>query len=99
VPTLTKHPQDPATTLPADAAVRAVERALVTGSPDLLVDTLTIATAAQARRRLARVLALKEQAERDAARRAEYQHAADRLRSWAATVYLATLHAPPGPGR
>lgn len=98
MPTLSKHPRHAVTTRTADAAVRAAERALVTGSPDLLIDTLTIATAAQARRRLDRALALKEHAEHDPRGRAAYQRAADELRAWAAQSYLASLRDPPGPG-
>lgn len=89
--------RDPVNVRAADAAVRAAEHAISTSSPALLGDTLGITTAAQVRRRVARVLALKQQAERDLSRRDEYQRAAEELRAWAAAAYLAALHDPPEP--
>lgn len=79
------------TTLAGEPAVRAAERAITTGSTTVLADTLSIAAAAEARRRLADVLELKERAERDPAHREAYQRAAEDLRSWAAGVYLAVV--------
>lgn len=75
----------------AEPAVRAAERALVTESAAVLADTLAISTAAESRRRFARVLALKDQAAHDPGRRDAYQEAADDLRNWAAAVHLTAL--------
>jgi len=94
VPDLGQRRLDAWTALAAEPAVRAAERAIVTESPAVLADTLVVSTAAESRRRLARVLDLKEQAESDPQRRDAYQRAADDLRRWAASVYLATLGAP-----
>lgn len=107
MPGLSERRIDAWTALAAEPAVRAAERAIATGSNTVLADTLAISTAAESRRRLASVLALKTEAERDSGRREAYQRAADDLRSWAAGVYLAALRdadthvAPPGgrPGR
>lgn len=79
------------TALAAEPAVRAAERAIVTGSATVLADTLAIAAAAEARRRIAHVVDLKDRADADPSRRDAYQRAADGLRNWAAGIYLATL--------
>jgi hypothetical protein len=97
VPNLGEHRIDASTALAADPAVRAAERAIVTGSSAVLADTLAVSTAAEARRRVARVLDLKERAEGDPARRGAYQRAADDLRAWAASVYVAALRHPDDP--
>lgn len=94
MPNISERRHDAWTAVAAEPAVRAAEQAIVTESPTVLADTLAISTAAESRRRLARVLNLKEQAERDSRRRDAYRSAADDLRSWAADVYLATLRAP-----
>lgn len=99
MPSLTERRLDAWTALAAEPAVRAAERAIVTRSPVVLSDTLAVSTAAESRRRLARVLELRDEAERDPGRRAAYDRAAydraaDELRSWAAHVYLAALGAP-----
>jgi hypothetical protein len=94
VPNLSERRFDAWTALAAEPAVRAAERAIVTGSPAVLADTLAVSTAAESRRRLAHVLELKDRADRDPARRDAYQRAADDLRSWAATVNLAALREP-----
>jgi hypothetical protein len=94
VPSLSERRIDAWSTLAAEPAVRAAERAIVTESTAVLADTLAISSGAEARRRLARVLDLKEQADRDPTRRDAYRRAADDLRSWAAGVYLATTRAP-----
>lgn len=60
----------------------------------VLADTLAVSTAVEARRRLAQVLEFKERADGDPARRDAFQRAADDLRAWAATVYLAALREP-----
>jgi hypothetical protein len=96
VPDLSERRVDAWTALAAEPAVRAAERAIVTGSPAVLADTLAVSTAAESRRRLAHVLELKDRADRDPALRDAYQRAADDLRSWAATVYLAALREPRG---
>lgn len=79
------------TALAAEPAVRAAERAIVTESATVLADTLAIAAAAEARRRTAHVLDLKDRADADPSRRDAYQRAADDLRNWAAGIYLATV--------
>ena len=84
--------------LAAEPAVRAAERALVTGSARVLAETLAVAAAAEARRRLESVLELKARADADPARRDAYGLAADDLRRWAAEVYLAVLRGT-GEGR
>jgi hypothetical protein len=94
MPGLSERRIDAWTALAAEPAVRAAERAIVTGSHAVLADTLAIATATEARRRLRRVLDLKGEADVDADRRDDYLRAADDLRSWAATVYLAALRDP-----
>jgi hypothetical protein len=86
---LSERRLDASTARAADPAVRAAERAIVTESPTILADTLAVSTAVESRRRLARLLDLKDEAERDARRRAAYHRAADDFRSWAARVYLA----------
>lgn len=85
---------DAMTTLAAEPAVRAAERAIMTESATVLADTLAISTAAESQRRLAHVLTLKDRAERDPGIRDAYQRAADDLRSWAGGVYLAALREP-----
>ena len=82
------------TALAAEPAVRAAERAILTGSAAVLAETLAVSTAAEARRRLAHVLELKARADEDATQRDAYQRAADDLRGWAATNYLAALREP-----
>jgi hypothetical protein len=82
------------TALAAEPAVRAAERAITTGSAAVLADTLAVSAAAESRRRFAHVLDLKARAERDPRRRDAYHQAADDLRGWAATVYLAALRDP-----
>jgi len=94
VPKRSERRFDALSALAAEPAVRAAERAIVTGSPAILTDTLAISTAAESRRRLAHVLELKDRADRDPARRDAYRQAADDLRSWAASVYLAVLREP-----
>lgn len=91
---LSERRLDAWTTLAAEPAVRAAERAIVTGSPAVLAGTLAVSTTAESRRRLAHVLELKAQADRVPERRDAYRQAADDLRSWAATVYLAALREP-----
>jgi hypothetical protein len=86
VPNLSERRFDAWTALAAEPAVRAAERAIVTGSPAVLADALAVSTAAESRRRLAHVLELKDRADRDPALCDAYQRAADDLRSWAATV-------------
>jgi hypothetical protein len=78
----------------AEPAVRAAERAIVAEGAAVLADTLAISARAEARRRLARVLELKDLAERDPGSRDAYHRAADGLRNWAAGVYLASLREP-----
>ncbi len=87
------------TALAAEPAVRAAERAIVTGSAVVLADTLSVATASESRRRLAHVLELKRRADADPEKRGAYQQAAGDLRSWAAGVYLAALREPREPVR
>lgn len=94
VPSLSERRLDAWTALAAEAAVRAAERAIVTGSPAVLADTLAVSTAAECRRRLAHVLELKDRADGDPARRDAYRRAADDLRGWAAAVHLAALREP-----
>ena len=94
MPDLSERRHDAWTALAAEPAVRAAERAIVTGSPTILADTLAISVAAESRRRLARVYALKDQAERDPRKRDAYQRAAHDLRTWAADAYLATRGGP-----
>jgi hypothetical protein len=94
MPDLSERRHDAWTALAAEPAVRAAERAIVTESPTILADTLAISVAAESRRRLARVYALKDQAERDTRKRDAYQRAAHDLRTWAADAYLATRGAP-----
>lgn len=91
VPSLSERRTDAWTALAAEPAVRAAERALVTESGAVLHDTLSIAVGAAVRRRLARVLDLKDRAAANPERREAYQRAADDLRNWAAGVYLAAL--------
>jgi len=91
MPNLHERRIDAWTSLAAEPAVRAAERAIVTESATVLADTLAIATAAEAHRRVAHVLNLKDRADADAGRRDAYQRAADDLRNWAAGIYLATL--------
>ncbi|HEY3542363.1 MAG TPA: hypothetical protein VGK79_07460 [Gaiellaceae bacterium] len=93
-PSLDERRSNTATALAAEPAVRAAERAIVTGSVTVLADTLAISTAAECRRRLAGVLDLKDRAERDPGRRAAYEQAANDLRDWAAAVYLAGVSSP-----
>jgi hypothetical protein len=80
----------PWTAVAAEPAVRAAERALVAESATVLADTLAVSVAAEAHRRVVRVLELKRAADGDPTRREEYQRAADELRSWAAAVYAAS---------
>lgn len=94
MPKLSERRLDAWTALAAEPAVRAAERAIVTGSSAVLADTLAVSTAAESRRRLAHVLELKDRADRDSERRDAYQRAADDLRRWAANVYLAALREP-----
>lgn len=94
MPNLSERRLDAWTALAAEPAVHAAKRAIVTGLPPVLVDTLAVSTAAESRRRLAHVLALKQGADADPARRDAYQRAADDLRGWAATVYLAAQREP-----
>lgn len=94
MPSLSDRRTDAWTALAAEPAVRAAERAIVTASPAILSDTLAVATAAEARRRLARVLELKERADRDPRARGVYLRESDELRAWAAAVYLAALREP-----
>ncbi|HET7571086.1 MAG TPA: hypothetical protein VFJ77_00285 [Gaiellaceae bacterium] len=96
MPTLDERRVDAWTSLAAEPAVRAAERAIATGSATVLGDTLAVSAAAESRRRLADVLELRRRAERDPKLRAAYQQAAEELRSWAAGVYLATLRDPRG---
>jgi len=84
------------TALAAEPAARAAERAIVTESATVLADTLAIAAAAEARRRVAHVLELKDRADSDAGSRNAYRRAADDLRSWASGIYLATVRDVPG---
>jgi hypothetical protein len=94
VPTLSERRIDAWTALAAEPAVRAAERAIVTGSPAVLADTLAVSTATEARRRLAHVLELEKRADADPARRDAYERAADDLRGWSAAVHLAALREP-----
>lgn len=94
MPSLGERRSDAWTALAAEPAVRAAERAIVTRSPLTLADTLAVATAAESRRRLARVLELKDRADADPRAREAYQRGADDLRAWAAGVYLASLRDP-----
>jgi hypothetical protein len=94
VPNLSERRRHAWTALAAEPAVRAAERAIVTTSANILVDTLAVSIATEARTRVARVHELREEAEHDRSRRAAYQRAADDLRHWAAAVYLAALSDP-----
>jgi hypothetical protein len=104
VPTVDRSRAETWTAVAADPAVRAAERAIVTETDAILADTLAIATRVEARRRLARVLELKDRAAHDPGGRDAYHRAADELRNWAAGVYLASLREAQGaaasrPGR
>lgn len=94
MPTVDRSRAETWTAVAADPAVRAAEQAIVTETDAILADTLAIATRVEARRRLARVLELKDLAERDPGSRDAYHRAADGLRNWAAGVYLASLREP-----
>jgi hypothetical protein len=94
LPSLEDRRTDAWTTLAAEPAVRAAERAIVTGSATVVADTLAVAAAGESRRRLDHVLDLKARADADAGRRDAYVRAADDFRSWAGGVYLATLRNP-----
>ncbi|HET8528183.1 MAG TPA: hypothetical protein VFL60_04675 [Gaiellaceae bacterium] len=95
MPRLAERRLDAWTALAVEPAVRAAERAIATASAAALADTLAIASTAECRRRLRRVLHLKQQAAADPALHEPYRRAADELRAWAASVYLAVLHGPP----
>jgi hypothetical protein len=75
--------------LAAEPAVRAAERAIVTESSTVVADTLAVSTAVESRRRLARVLELKDRADSDPDHRDAFHRAAEDYRNWAAGVYLA----------
>jgi hypothetical protein len=84
------------TALAAEPAVRAAERAIVTGSSAVLAETLAVSAAAESRCRLDHVLDLKARADNDPELREAYQRAADDLRRWAATIYLAAVRRAAG---
>jgi hypothetical protein len=94
VPSIDEGRREPWTAVAAEPAVRAAEEAIVAEADAVLADTLAISTRIEARRRLARVLELKDRAARDPGSRDAYHHAADDLRNWAAGVYLASLREP-----
>lgn len=80
-----------------ETAVRAVDRSLENGSATALLSVLSLDVAAEARRRLERVLDLRATAALGPGRRRAYEDAAGELRDWAVRLYLGGARREPRP--